>query len=162
VCNKYKDDGRNPIGLDAEFLSNLFDKLVPHYTVIYNRPLHKNITHDESGQIKIGDFNLIKNNFPQVIDINHLHSQNTDLSFNTMQMMLLANADHFISCQGGSSILCSYFGGTNIIYAYEGKELDVGSYKRWYHQLSGAKVMHASTTKEIINYVNSYFLPSDV
>ena len=162
VCNKYKDDGRNPIGLSTEFLETLFKKLTPHYTVVYNRPLHKNITHDESGQISIGDFSLIKEKFPEVIDINSLYSQNLDLSFNTMQMMILANSDNFISCQGGSSILCSYFGGTNIIYAYEGKELDVGSYQNWYHLFSGAKVIHASKPEEIMSYVDSYFLSKDV
>ena len=162
ICNKYKNDGRNPIGFDKKFLSQLFLKLIPHYTIIYNRPQHKNIAHDESGQIDIGDFGLIENEFPQVIDINHLYMQNSDLSFNTLQMMVLANADHFISCQGGSSILCSYFGGTNIIYAYEGKELDVGSYENWYHLFSGAKIIHSKTIQEVVNYVDDYFIPADV
>jgi len=158
VCNKYKDDGRNPIGLDTEFLEMIFKKLTPHHTVIYNRPLHKNITHDESGQIDIGDFKLISDKFPQVIDINSLHRKNSDLSFNTLQLMILANGEKFISSQGGSSILCSYFGGTNIIYAYEGKEIECGSYKNWYHAFSGSKIVHAKSKEALYEAVCVNFL----
>ena len=145
ICNKFKDGGRNPMGLPVDVLDELFSYFCDHYQIVYNRPLHKNITHDESGQIDIGDFDLIHRKFPDIIDINDLYLDNTDLTCNLLQVMVMSNCENFISMQGGSSILCSYFGGTNLIYAYEGKELVCGSYSNWYNKLSGSKVRHSSS-----------------
>jgi len=159
VCNKFKDDGRNKIGIELEHLRKIFSTFSDKYTIIYNRPLHKNITHDDAGQIPIGDFDLIQEEFSEsVFDINEIYEESKDLSFNTMQMMILANSDRFISCQGGTSILCSYFGGENIIYAYEGKELQCGSYDRWYNRLSGAEISHFPNIEQVIDKAARSFL----
>ncbi|MAE82845.1 MAG: hypothetical protein CMB80_08935 [Flammeovirgaceae bacterium] len=149
ICNKFKNGGRNPIGLSHEVLSELFSYFYDDYQIIYNRPLHKNITHDESPQVDIGDYDLIKNDFPEIIDINKLYVEYSNLTCNMLQVMIMANCENFISMQGGSSIFCSYFGGTNLIYAYEGSELGCGSYHNWYNKLSGAKIYHSSTIDDL-------------
>jgi hypothetical protein len=143
ICNKFKNGGRNPMGIPIDALEELFSYFYNDYKIVYNRPLHKNIAHDESGQINIGDFDLIGRKFPDIIDINKLYLENLDITCNLLQIMIMSNCENFISMQGGSSILCSYFGGKNLIYAYEGKELQCGSYSNWYNKLSGSQILHS-------------------
>jgi hypothetical protein len=127
-----------------EQLEYIFQRLSDKYQVIYNRAKSNKITVDQQlpDDNDEGDIKLCEQY--GVIDINHLHTQYSDMySFNELQFMLHANSEHFISVQGGSSILSSAFGGTNLIYATGGGELIVNSYKNWYHAFSNCNVNHA-------------------
>lgn len=132
------------------------------YDVIYKRETHdnKSITYDQNelsatsfnlstdigaeveGIGYITDFELTKY-FKNVHLLKDIASTNTDLSYNELQLMLLANCDKYISVCGGSSILSSCFGGTVIIYVTQGKELreNYFSNEGYFHQLSNAKII---------------------
>ena len=74
---------------------------------------------------------------------------------------MFANTDHFISVQGGYSILCSYFQGTNIIYGAKSAlrtadEINYRTYDRCYHKFSGATIKYAATYDEVITYINDW------
>jgi hypothetical protein len=76
------------------------------------------------------------------------------MTFNTFQMAVLAGAKLFVSVQGGTSILSSYFGGTNLILAKRGQELGCKSYS-WYPHLSGCKIGVFKKEEKIVETIRS-------
>jgi hypothetical protein len=137
-------------------LSFLFDRFHQDYQIIYNRAKSsKIITDTQIPNDNDTDFELIKKY--NIIDINELHNQYRDkYTFNTLQLMLNANCERFISVQGGSSILSSAFGGKNLIYAFGGDEIKVGSYKNWYNKFSNCEVEYASDFNSFKNILNNF------
>ena len=69
--------------------------------------------------------------------------------------MLYANCNLFVTVQGGSSILGSYFGGVNIIYAVGGHEVNpkIDSYRNWYHEFSGAKIIPCNSHDKVLEAI---------
>lgn len=141
---------------DDSQLELLFKKFHNKYQIIYNRAKSNKITVDTQLPKDVDtDYALCE--AYGVIDINNLHDKYADTySFNTLQFMLHANCDKFISVQGGSSILSSAFGGTNLIYALSGEELKVGSYANWYSKFSECNVAHASDFEAFESLTNSF------
>ena len=139
-----------------EELSFLFDKFHLDYQIIYNRAKSSKIIIDTQIPNDIDtDFELIKKY--NIIDINELHDRYKDkYTFNTLQLMLNANCERFISVQGGSSILSSAFGGKNLIYAFGGEEILIGSYKNWYGKFSNCKVDYTSNFNSLKNMLNNF------
>eukprot|EP00271_Cylindrocystis_brebissonii_P000733 TRINITY_DN1095_c0_g1_i7.p1 TRINITY_DN1095_c0_g1~~TRINITY_DN1095_c0_g1_i7.p1 ORF type:complete len:443 (-),score=32.33 TRINITY_DN1095_c0_g1_i7:138-1466(-) len=78
-----------------------------------------------------------------------------DLSFNEVQFRLMARSKCFISVQGGNSIVSSYFGGTNIIFARRGFELDFKAYYKTYYRLAGTSVVVARNFYRLGRHVNT-------
>lgn len=159
ISNKFTTEwSHNPINfLPTEVLDVLFEGLTQLYTVIYNRPLPKNIIEDHSVNMDLGDYDLIKNKYPQVFNLNDIYS-NEQVDYNTLQLILGANTTKYISVQGGNSILNSLFGGTNLVYAKKGSELKHNSFKGWYGQLAGATVIDTDNYSELINLVQTHFI----
>lgn len=159
ISNKFTSEwGHNPVNfLPLEVLDVLFEGLTKLYTVVYNRPLSKNITEDHSVNMELGDYELISQKYPQVVNLNDLyHSE--DLDFNTLQLALGASTRNFISVQGGNSILNSLFGGTNLVFARKGSELTHNSFKGWYGELGGSTVIDTDNYAELITLVQKYFI----
>jgi hypothetical protein len=142
------------------------------YTVIYKRDNNKNtkITYDQNevGAMQMGhidlcadvdgygimtDYDMVKQ-LTNVILFDDLVEQMPSMSYNQIQLMVLANCDKYISVCGGSAILSSCFGGTVIIYVTQGKELrdNYFSDDGYFHQLSKAKIIPViDPVTEIIN-----------
>lgn len=160
ICNKFNIEwDRPPMNfISPEVLKVIFSLLKNKYQIIYNRPLNKDIVEDHSPELPFDDFKLIREEFPEVITMQDIAKDNPDLTFNTLQLMVFANSDHFVSVQGGSAGLASYFSGKNIIYAAWGPELKAGSYTNWYDKLSGAKIFHADNYKTLVYKVKEEFL----
>lgn len=160
ISNKYTYEwGRPPVNfLSLKALQELFGVLQKKYQVIYNRPTPKQIVADEHEILNLGDHAMIRRMFPGVLMMSELWEKNKDLSFNTLQMMVFSNCDHFISVQGGNSVLASYFGGTNIIYAVEGRELEVNSFENWYHLFSGCQIHVAQDEADLIRDVQKTYI----
>ena len=78
-------------------------------------------------------------------------------TFNELQFTLCAGCDRFISVQGGGSVTCSYFGGTNIIYSKEGAEYRSGAYRGYFRRFSGCDVIHVETLVRLIDTVRETF-----
>jgi hypothetical protein len=159
ISNKFTTEwGHAPINfLSLKILDILFEKLTPHYTLVYNRPLSKNIIQDHSSNMDLGDYDLIKNKYPSVLDINNIHNDK-QIDYNKLQLILGANTTKHISVQGGNSILSSLFGGVNIVYAKKGGEVTHNSYKNWYGEFSGATVINVDDYSKLMALVQKYFL----
>jgi hypothetical protein len=157
ITNKYNSEwGHPPLTfLSIEFLETLFKELVDKYQIVYCRPSKKEIVDDNSDILTFNDKEIIKNKFPQVLLIEDLHIENPDLTFNELQLMVFANTNRFISLLGGYSLLCSYFKGTNIIYAAkskirQGTEIGYKAFDRWYHKFSGSNIIYCDSYDKIL------------
>jgi len=139
VSNKYTQEWKNaPVNfIPLQVLNQIFTKLKDTYQIVYNRPHSNKITVDTQRHYEFGDYELIKDKHPEVINLNNVE---TRLNYNLLQLIIGSKTSKFISVQGGSSILSSLFGGTNIILAKKGSELKFNSYN-WYSKFSGASIL---------------------
>jgi hypothetical protein len=157
VTNKrYDPPGRMYQGtFSNRDLELLFSYLTGRYVVIYNRPLPGMITEDhQAANVDKSDFEICSKFGVLTSDkLYNIAYPKREKTFNTFQCEMYANCERFITVQGGSSILGSYFGGTNLIYAADGQELKVGSYDLWYDKLSGCNVKHRSTFPDFLTLV---------
>jgi hypothetical protein len=135
-------------------------ELTPRHTVIYNRPRARDIVADHAAVREPGDIEAVKRAFPGVVTIQDLHAEHSDLTFNELQLRVFATCQRFISVLGGASYLASYFGGTNIVYAQRGWEVDCGAFDGWFRLFSGARVLRVSTISELIRTVRCELLPN--
>ena len=144
--------------IPTDVLLDIIGRLSKKYTVVYNRPRESDIVGDHSELRELGDIEAVKQAFPDVTTIQELHAQCPDLTFNELQLRLFANCERFVSVLGGGSYLASYFGGTNIVYAQEGWEIDSKAYEGWFNRFSGARVIAARTSVELVNSVDREFV----
>jgi hypothetical protein len=157
IFNKYNSEwgGQAYNYLSLEVLEKIINLLKDRYQLIYCRPQEQDIVIDQNAILAFGDFDLL-NRFPEVITIQKLHQDNPDLTFNTLQLMVFANCNKFISVKGGCSILTSYFGGVNIIYAMGGRELMHGDYNH-YHLYSRAHICPCFTYNELLRSISAIY-----
>ncbi|WP_113651824.1 hypothetical protein [Pedobacter namyangjuensis] len=160
IANRYNTewDGAPVSFFDIDTLNELIVKLKAKYTIIYNRPMGKDIVNDNSLILDLNEFDWLRQTHPEVLLIQDLHEKNEigAKNFNHFQLCIYANADHFISLHGGTGTLASYFGGKNILLSAEGPEHYFNCYKKLYPKFSGAEVYHAKNYAEVINYANLY------
>lgn len=162
VCNKFTPEPSARFHRAVNFISvadllPLLQILTPHFQVVYVRPQASDIVNDHQPIQDFGDFQAIESHFPEVLTIQQLHVIHPELTFNELQMRLFANSERFISVLGGSSYLASYFGGTNIVYARQGWEVNCDAYARWFHLFSGARVLRAGNPRELRDLVRQEF-----
>jgi len=160
ICNKYNSEwGHPPITFFSKsMLATMFNRLKDQYHIVYCRPTSAQITDDNSDIYDLKEHDWIRTQFPMVDLVQDLFEQSSFDSFNTFQCHLFANSDRFISVQGGYSIFCSYFKGSNIIYGARSTlrtadEIVYKAYDRWYHKFSGATIKYAATYDEVIEYI---------
>jgi len=162
VANRYNMEWNGPpiSFLSIEMLQFIFDTLQDDYTIIYNRPGAQHITMDNSEIYELNEIGWIRANYPEVILMDALYEENkaNARNFNHLQLMVYANAEHFISTHGGTSVLASYFKGTNLILSKYGPEHTFGCYQKLYPKLSGARIFHAKTDDELKKLVKDSFV----
>ncbi|MBC3538799.1 hypothetical protein H7U12_03845 [Rufibacter sp. H-1] len=162
VANRYSMEwGGPPVSFfDKPILSFIFHKLAQEYTIIYNRPLTQHITKDHNEVVELNERRWIQEEHPEVILLEDLYEEKKSYAnnFNHLQLLVYANADHFISIHGGTSVLASYFGGTNLILSKSGAEHYFGCFQTLYPKLSGATILHAKSEEEVRHYVEEYFV----
>jgi hypothetical protein len=146
--------------LSIEILQFIFDNLKDHYSIIYNRPGAQHITMDNSEIYNLDEIGWIRSNYPDIILMDDLFKKNKGnaRNFNHLQLMVYANAENFISTHGGTSVLASYFRGTNIILSKHGPEHTFGCYQALYPKLSGAQIFHAKTDEELQRLIKENFV----
>jgi hypothetical protein len=142
----------------TELLLRLIGMLRGRYQVIYSRPRAQDIVTDHQTIRETSDIEAIKRACPDAVTIQELHSRYPKLSFNELQLRLYSSCQRFISVLGGSAYLASYFGGTNIVLARRGWEVDCGAYKRWFDRFSRARVIAVSSDRELVQAVEREFL----
>jgi hypothetical protein len=144
--------------IGTELLLRLIGILRDRYQVIYNRPRASDIATDHQRIHEIGDIEAVERAFPDTVTIQKLHARYPTLSFNELQLRLYSSCRRFVSVLGGSAYLASYFGGTNIVLARRGWEVDCGAYGRWFNLFSGARVVAGSSGRELLQAVEREFL----
>jgi len=158
ISNKYtREWNDDPVNfLDIPALRALFDLFQDRYTILYNRPGAGQIVPDQQEDLALGEHELLTREFPNVIQFSNLWRENSDLTFNTLQCMVYAACEHFISVQGGPSVLASYFGGRNIIFVRQGSELTSGAYQ-WFDQFSGCRVFPVGDNATLLSTARREF-----
>lgn len=166
IHNKYaREWGEPPANfIDIPTLMQLATHLKSRYTVVYIRPTPH--THgyaeDDNNLLEFNDHEELRKWHPEVLFFHDLMKRFHEHDFNTLQLMLHANCDHFISVLGGNSVIASYFAGTNVIYAVKGHELEHDmAYKELYPRLAvdpnKAVIRHVRTYAELLTFVKTRF-----
>lgn len=160
INNKYNSEwGGKPANfLDIPTLEKTIDLLKDKYTIIYNRIYSKKYINDGGTKAyDLNEFSHLKSKFRKdIIFIQDLQKSHPNLTFNELQLQVMANCDNFISVQGGNSILASYFGGQNLIFCKKGGELDNGSFS-FYSLFSQCDVAVSQTYKDFLKQIESSF-----
>ncbi|MBE9463127.1 hypothetical protein IEE83_14660 [Dyadobacter sp. UP-52] len=162
IANRYNMEWDGPpiSFYSIEMLTYILDLLKDKYTVIYNRPRPQNITMDNSDIYDMDEFSWLAKEYPEVILMEDLYTENKAKArnFNHLQMMVYANASHFISIHGGTATLASYFGGINLILSKKGPEHHFKCFEKLYPKFSGASIYHAKTDEDVKTFVDKYFV----
>jgi len=155
ICNRINEEwGKPPINyFNIRCLRDMFDLLKDKYTIVYINIKGREEYYDNIEPVNIGDFELLKQ-YPEVINIHDFK----DESFNTIQLKIFANCEHFITMNGGHSILASYFGGKNIIYSKQCKELQVGSFWRWYPKIGGSDIYYSDNYEGLLQTIKQVYV----
>jgi hypothetical protein len=163
IANRYNSEWNGPpiSFYSIETLAFIIEKLKGFYTIIYNRPRPQNITMDTSDIYDMNEFDWIKKEHPEVLLMEDLFKENkaNAKNFNHFQMMVYANADHFISIHGGTAALASYFKGINLILSKKGPEHHFHCFEKLFPKLSEAKILHAKNDDDVKRFVEQYYVP---
>lgn len=167
ICNRHNTEwNTKPINyFDLDTLKALFELLQDKYQVIYINVEGRPELYDNAPPESFGDFNLLKK-YPKVINIHDLMIayESCTGSFNTLQLMLFANCEKYITMNGGHAILASYFGGENFIMSKYGNpqahELNekINSFYRWYDKFGNQRVIHVPDEKTLIERVKDSWI----
>jgi hypothetical protein len=105
---------------------------------------------DGAHSMDLGDYDMINRVFQFVHVIHDLVDEHGG-DFNDVQCRIFAGCERFITMNGGHSILCSYFGGENIIYSKECRELwpNVNSFYNWYPEFGGSTIKVVNTYADL-------------
>jgi hypothetical protein len=161
IHNKFNEEWNGPPinFIDKITLEKIFDYCCNKYTVVYLRAQSKNIVPDNSKIYELNEYNLLDKY--NIIDGNKLYSEAKNKysinNFNHFQLLLHANCNNFISVQGGTAIFCSYFGGTNIIFAKKGGELGCGSYDGHFKKMSNCNILHSNDYNKFFELIKINF-----
>jgi hypothetical protein len=160
ICNRINVEwGEGVINyFDEETLDKMFSVLSGKYHIVYFNIEGREEFYDGVKPVPINDVELCRKY--GVTIIHDLVKENTDLSFNTIQLMVMANCERFITMNGGYGILASYMGGTNIIYSKRCQEIkpNVNSFYRWYHKLGDSRIIHVDNYASLLDEVNTQFI----
>jgi len=75
--------------------------------------------------------------------------------YNKLQFLLHAQSQHFVSCTGGSAVIASYFGGTNIVVTnYKDPTRAVGGY---FSAFANTNVVLVQYEKDLLEKMNELF-----
>ena len=162
IANRYNMewDGPPVSFYSIEMLAHMLDRLKDKFTIIYNRPRPQNITMDNSDIYDMDEFGWLEKEYPEVILMEDLWAKNEGKArnFNHLQLMVYANATHFISIHGGTATLASYFGGINLILSKKGPEHHFKCFEKLYPKFSNARILHAKTDEEVKSYLEKYYI----
>jgi len=145
---------------DLEILEWLFTNLKDKYEIIYfSIDLPKELQ-DNVDPEPIGDADLAKKHGIKVF-----REMVGEGSWNETILKVFSNCEHYITMNGGYSILASLFSGTNIIYSKPGqtctREIEYNSFWRWYPNINGVRTLHVPDYEELKQKVTSIYIDKD-
>lgn len=158
ICNRYnKEWNCDPINFfDEKILDWLFENLKKDYEIIYFAVDLPEDIQDNAHSMPLNDIPIAKKHGIKIFqDINKG-------KWNESLLKVFANCDHYITMNGGYSIMASFFTGTNIIYSKIGerhtKELDVNSFFRWYPNHNNQRVLAVETYDQLKRKVQAIYI----
>ena len=163
ICNRYnKEWDTNPINyFDEEILDWMFSNLKDKYEIIYFPVNLPEELQDNAHSLHLKDNEVAKK---------HGVTLFTDLrkgkSWNKTMLKVFANCKHYITMNGGYSILASMFSGTNIIYSKpsetgltpETREIRLKSFWRWYPNINDVRTLHVPSYEDLKKKVKSIYI----
>jgi hypothetical protein len=146
--NEYPATHNKPINFfSLELLAEVFKKLRKDYQVIYvNIEGHRSL-YDNAPPLHLDDKRLCRQY--GIKHIADLCKENSGLTFNQVLLFYFASCKNYLTMNGGGSILASYFGGRNLIYSKQSKELITGDFG-YYHLFGGSKIDVVTTYEGIL------------
>lgn len=164
IYNRYsKEWGRPPINFfDLPTLRTLFTMLLPKYDIVYFNVRGRKELEDNSESLPFGDYDMIRKEFPKVHIIHDLVAKHGG-DYNDVQLRLMAGCERFISMNGAPSMMCSSFGGENIIYSKECRELwpTVNTFYNVYPRFGNAVIKVVNTYDDLLQIVRSKWVNED-
>jgi hypothetical protein len=145
-CNKYNMEWKkDPVNyLDLDTLDWLFSNYKDKYEIIYSRFRPEMGYDDTVDTMDLGEWDLVSSH--GITTIQDLKTEG--INYNLLQLKLYPHCNRFITVQGGTSILASYFGGENIVFAKSGMEVKNNTYS-WYPLLGGSRIHHVTTYDDL-------------
>ncbi|GJP30124.1 hypothetical protein CLOM_g22510 [Closterium sp. NIES-68] len=148
ISNKFETEwGEPPVNfIDIRTLKRIVTEFLNSgYYVVYNRAGKAFRTDREQRDLtSLGEYRMFRQEFRLETRFTTMHKllrrncHNCD--YNEVQFRMMARSSCFVSVQGGTSVLSSYWGGRNIIYFRRGAEEAGGAYERIYPKLSGCQI----------------------
>ena len=159
ICNRANVEWMHSIinYFDADILEWLFENLKSKYEIVYFPILIPDSIQDNGKPVDVFDdiFIAKKHGVKVFTDIMGDH-------WNEAIMKTFANCEHYITMNGGYSILASYFTGQNIIYSKPGmpetKELKTGSFWRWYANINNVQTLHVPSYEGLKRKVKAMYI----
>ena len=142
IYNRYNNEWPASINKPVNYFSlvllrEIFDILKEKYNILYVNIQGQPELYDNAPPIEIEDRELCKEyGVTHVMDLQERHP---GLSFNQILMYYFSNCKKFLTMNGGGGILASYFGGVNLIYTKQSKELISGDFG-YYHLFGGSEI----------------------
>jgi hypothetical protein len=156
IQNKYTAEWDNEPSnfMDVDLLTDLLEYLTPKYTVLYKRFTAKSLK-DHQAIKDLGEKPLIREKFPSVVFYEDLQKGLTDVDDQNLLLFgLMSLSDRFLSVQGGTAVVSSYFGGSSTILIKRGHERKTGEYG-YFHRFSNATVVWENTDEKILEHVKT-------
>ncbi len=151
ICNRVTSEWLgDPINFfDNDCIDKLFSMLKKKYEIIYFNIKGKVNYYDDQIPIETGEEKIIKKH--KVKTIVDLHEENKHFTFNECQLLIMANCEHFITMNGGYSLMAAYMGGTNIIYSKKCQEIEPknNSFYRWFHKFGNQRILHVNNYSDL-------------
>lgn len=159
ICNRMNIEwGLKAINyFDEDILEWLFANLKTKYEIIYFPVAIPEVFYDGVKPMKLDDDALARKHGIKVF---------TDLcrdkSWNETMLKVFANCEHYVTMNGGYSIMASLFGGTNIIYSKPGpvetREIKNRSFWRWYPNHANQRVLHVPSFDQLKEKIQAIYI----
>lgn len=150
ICNRYNVEWScKPINyFNEEILDWLFTNLKDKYEIIYFPVSIPEAIQDNEVPLQLNDEDVAKKH-----GIKLFTELCANKSWNKTMLQVFANCKHYITMNGGYSIMASMFTGTNIIYSVPGKpetrEISNKSFWRWYPNINNVRTLHVPNYDEL-------------
>lgn len=162
ICNRYNVEWScKPINyFDLDILDWMFSNLKKKYEIIYFSVNIPEELQDNAHSMKMNDESLARSHgikiFSEIVNEN---------DWNDTLLKVFANCEHYITMNGGYSILASMFTGTNIIYSKPGfpeaKEIKNKSFWRWYPNINNVRTVPVESYDELKRKIKSIYIDED-
>lgn len=161
ICNRYNIEWSfKPINFfDENILDWMFLNLKKDYEIIYFAVDLPTEFYDGVEPLKLNDIEIAKKHNVKVF-------QNIKgKSWNESILKVFANCEHYITMNGGYSILASMFSGTNIIYSVPGqvetREIKNKSFWRWYPNMNNVRTLHVESYEQLKQKITSLYIKKE-